>query len=119
MNSSADGHRYRRSYTFRIVRSAALPAVPERIENIVRFVDHRPKLIGTRNKRQPFGISDPAGENSAVLVNRTANRVAHRVYRICIRRGGNINIEFVIWIDNEILQLVTVESVQLGAAAVR
>src|SRR5262245_66335062 len=99
MNSSADGHRYRRSYTFRIVRSAALPAVPERIENIVRFVHHRAKLIDTRNKRQPFGISDLAGEKSAGLVNRTANRVAHRVYRICIRRGGHLNTDVRLWHD--------------------
>jgi hypothetical protein len=58
-----------------------MPAVVKGIENIIHFVNRRPKLIGTRNKRQPFGIADPASEDSSVaaiefvLVNRTTNGI--------------------------------------------
>ena len=105
-------------------RSAPLPAVPERIANVIRFVNCCPKLIRTRDKREPFGIADPAGQDfpilaiEVVLVDSTANRIAPGIFRICIRRGGNINIEFVVRTNNEIFQLMAVGSVQLGTAAV-
>src|SRR5580693_8740795 len=62
-----------------IDRPAVLPTVPERIENVIRFVDGCPELVRTRDKREPFGIADSAGEDSpvlaieVVLVNRAAN----------------------------------------------
>jgi hypothetical protein len=106
-----------RGNSFSVIdRSAALPTVVERIENVIRFVDCRPKLIDPRDKREPFGVADPAGEDSrvpaveVVLVDSTANRIVSCIYRICIGRGGDINIGLVVRTNNEILQPMAVAS---------
>jgi len=79
-------------------RSAVPPAIPEWIENVIGFVDCCPKLIRTRDKRESLGIPNSPSEDfprptiEVVLIDRTSNGVAVGIFRICIRRGRDINI---------------------------